>query len=71
MVAFQLLFSDIAMLLAVGAISLLVLFEVTSPYLGLTNFNMNRKKLKTAALVLGFLFLIVFILATFNILSGL
>lgn len=52
-------YSDISFLLAVGTTILLITAEITSPYYGLTNFIVNRKKLRTAALSIGAIFLIV------------
>ena len=51
-------FSDLSLLLAVGAIILLITAELASPYYGLTNLTINKKKLRTAALTTGILFLI-------------
>ena len=45
------------MLLAIGAIVLLITAELTSPKYGLTNLTVNKKKLKNAALTVGMLFL--------------
>ena len=51
-------FSDLSLLLAVGAISLLIASELASSQYGLTNLTINKKKLRTAALTSGILFLI-------------
>jgi len=65
------LFSDISLLFAVGAIIILIVFEVGSPYLGRTNLILSRKKLKNAGLILSILFLIAFVITTYNLLIGL
>ena len=65
------LFSDISLLFAVGAIIILIVFEVGSPYLGKTNLILSRKKLKNAGLILSILFLIAFVITTYNLLIGL
>jgi hypothetical protein len=64
-------FSDISLLFAVGAIVILIVFEVGSPYLGKTNLILDRKKLKNAGLILSILFLITFVITTYNLLIGL
>jgi hypothetical protein len=51
-------FSDLSLLLTVGAISLLIMAELTSSHYVLTNLTINKKKLRTAALTIGILFLI-------------
>ena len=51
-------FSDLSTLLAVGAIILLIILMLTSPSYGLTNLKVNKKRLRTAALTIGILFLI-------------
>ena len=51
-------FGDISLVLAIAAIILMITAELTSPYYGLTNLTINKKKLKTAALATGTLFLI-------------
>jgi hypothetical protein len=50
-------FTDVNMLLAVGAIVLLITSELASSQYGLTNLTVNKKKLKNAALATGALFL--------------
>jgi len=49
--------TDVSFLLAVDAIILLIAVEIISPYYGLANLTVNKKKLKTAAIVTGLLFL--------------
>jgi len=54
---FPLTFSDISLWLAVTAIVLLITAELISPYYGLTNLEIDRKKLRNIALTMGMLFL--------------
>jgi hypothetical protein len=49
---------DISLALAIAAIIITITVELTSPYYGLTNLTINKKKLKTVALATGTLFLI-------------
>ncbi|MDR2720462.1 MAG: hypothetical protein LBC03_06645 [Nitrososphaerota archaeon] len=63
-----LIFSDLAILLAVGTIALLITIELSSPYYGQTNLSLNRTKLKNAAYTTGVLFLITAIMIIVQIL---
>jgi hypothetical protein len=45
-------FSDLSLLLVVGAIILLITAELASPHYGLTNLTINKKKLRNAALTI-------------------
>jgi hypothetical protein len=54
----QIFFSDINLLLIIGAITLLVAAELTSPYHGLLNLKINKKKLQNAAIATGIVFLL-------------
>jgi hypothetical protein len=60
-------FSDLSLLLAVGAISLLVASELASFQYGLTNLTLNKKKLRNAALTTGLLFLVTIAIQIINI----
>jgi hypothetical protein len=51
-------FSDLSLLLSVGAIVLLITAELSSSSYGLTNLTINKKKLRNASIVTGALFLI-------------
>lgn len=51
-------FLDLSVLLAVGAIVLLITTELSSSNLPLANLTLNKKKLRAAALTIGTLFLI-------------
>jgi len=64
---FPLSFWDISLWLALMAIILLITAELISPYYGQTNLNINKRKLKTAALTLGILFLLTVIIRIFEI----
>ena len=54
---FPLGFYDISLWLAVTAIILLATSELISPYYGQTGLIIEKDRLRTAALILGFLFL--------------
>lgn len=54
--------SEISLLLAVVTIILLITAELTSSRYGLTNLNINKKKLRDAALAAGMLLLITIML---------
>jgi hypothetical protein len=53
-----LIFSDLSFLLAVDAIILLLIILLASPSSPLKNLTLNKKKLRTAAIALGILFLL-------------
>jgi hypothetical protein len=63
-------FTDLSLLLAVGAIILLITAELESPYYGLTNLTINKKKLRNAALTIGLLFLLTVAIKIINIIAG-
>jgi len=63
-------FSDLSLLLALGAIILLITAELTSPYYGLTNLTINKKKLRNAALTIGILFLVTVAIRIVNIITS-
>lgn len=65
-----LIFLDLSLLFAIGAITVLILLEVASPYLGRINLALNRRKLKIVGWILGILFLITFAITTYNLLVG-
>jgi hypothetical protein len=48
--------SNLLILIAVVSMALLVVLELTSPRLGLTNIVVNRKNLQKAALFMGAVF---------------
>jgi len=56
-VQFPLSLWDISLWLAITSIILLATSELLSPYYGKTNIIIDRKRLRTAALTLGLLFL--------------
>ena len=49
---------DISLVFAVTTIVLLITAELSSPYYGLSNLVINRKKLKKASFATGTLFLV-------------
>lgn len=51
-------FNDLSLLLAIGSIVLLITAFLTSPYSGLKNLKIFWKKIRTAAMIAGILFLI-------------
>lgn len=51
-------FTDVSLLFALGAIILFITAELTSPYYGITNLTVNKKKLRRVALTSMVLFLI-------------
>lgn len=55
--SFPLSFRDISLWLAVTSIILLITSELVSPYYGKTKVLINKKRLKTAALIMATLFL--------------
>jgi uncharacterized protein involved in response to NO len=55
-------FSDLSLLLALGAIILLITAELASSYYGHTKLIVNKERLRNAALIIGIIFL--FIVAT-------
>jgi len=63
-------FSDLSLLLAVGAIVLLIIAELSSSSCGLTNLTINKKKLRNAAYVIGALFLITIGIKIIGIIIG-
>jgi len=62
-------FSDLILLLGVGAIVLIITAELTSSRYGLTNLIINRKKLRTAALTISILFLITIVIEIIGIIA--
>ena len=63
-------FSDLSLLLVVGAIILLITTELASPHYGLTNLTINKKKLRNAALIIGLLFLVTVAIKIINIITS-
>lgn len=62
--------SEISLLLAISTTFFLILLELTSPHYGLSNLNINRKKLCYAGFSSLFLFLILSILKIVTILGA-
>ena len=63
-------FTDVSLLLAVGAIILLITAELSSPTYGLTNLTIKSKRLKKVAIATGTLFLITVVIQIVNIITG-
>ena len=63
-------YTDVSLLLALGAIILLITAELISPYYGQTNLTINKRKLKNAATAAGTLFLINFVISVISIITG-
>jgi len=64
------IFSDLCHLLAVGAILLLVITELSSNYYGKIDFILDKDKLKNAAYVTGILFIITTAVTIIQILAN-
>ena len=62
-------FSDLSLILAVGAIILLVMAELASPSYDLTNLLIIKKKLRIAGLTSGILFLITVVIRIIGIIA--
>ena len=62
-------FWDLSLVLAVTAIILMITAELISPYYGQTNLNINKKKLKNAALGTGTLFLVTVAIRIYTIIA--
>ena len=60
-------FTDVTLLLAVGAVILIITVELCSPYNGLTNLVLNKRKLRSVALALSFIFFITIAIRTLAI----
>lgn len=62
---------DISLVLAVTAIILLITSELLSPYYGTANLNINKKRLKNAAITTSTMFLITVAIRIATIIYGL
>ena len=65
--AFPLSFWDISLWLAITAIILLITSEMLSPQYGKINIQINKKKLRNAALAVSIVFLITVAIRIINI----
>ena len=63
-------YTDISLLLAMGAIILFITAEYISPHCGQTNLTINKRKLKNAATAAGTLFLINLVISVISIITG-
>lgn len=70
-IPFPLNFWDTSLWLAVTAIILLVTSELVSPHYGQTNVLLNKKRMKTAALTVGILFLLTVAIQIYEMLISL
>jgi len=66
-VQFPLSFWDISLWLAITSIILLATSELTSPYYGQTNLIIDKRKLRTAALILSTLFMLTVLIRIYEI----
>lgn len=64
---FPLTFNDISLWLAITAIILLITAELISPQYGQANLLIDKRRLKTAALTVGLLFLITVVIRIYGI----
>lgn len=67
---FPLTFTDISTWLAITAIILLITSELISPHYGQTNLLINKRKLRTTALIIGILFMVTVALRIVQIVTG-
>ena len=67
---FPLSFSDISLLLATTAIILLITSELLSPYYGKINIQINKKRLKNAALATSTVFLATVVIRIISIITA-
>jgi hypothetical protein len=61
-VKFPLTFSDITLWLAITSIILLATSELISPYYGKTNLIIEKNRLRTVALTIGILFILMIVI---------
>jgi hypothetical protein len=66
--AFPLNLEDISLLLAVESIVLLVTSELLSPYYGAANLRINKKRLRSASIVMSASFLVTVVIRIAGIL---
>jgi len=66
-VQFPLSFWDISLWLAITSIILLATSELISPYYGQTNLIIDKRKLRTAALILSTLFMLTVLIRIYEI----
>jgi len=66
---FPLTFEEISLWLAVTAITLLVTSELISPHYGQTNLPINKRRLRTTALIIGFLFMVTVAVRIYQIIT--
>ncbi len=62
--------TDASILLAIGAILLLVTAQISPAFSEITDFTLDKKKLDIAAIATGFLFLATIVIRVINIIIG-
>jgi len=67
---FPLSFNDISLWLAITAIILLITAELISPQYGQTNLLIDKRKLRTAALIVGLLFMLTVVIRIYGIITS-
>jgi hypothetical protein len=63
-------FSDLSLLVVMGAIILLITTGLASPRYGLTNLTINKKKLRNSAFFMGLLLLLIVVINVINIITS-
>ncbi|MHA1711244.1 MAG: hypothetical protein ACTSUS_04165 [Candidatus Freyarchaeota archaeon] len=67
---FPLSFWDISLWLAITAIILLATAELISPYYGQTNVIIEKKRLRSIALILGILFMLTVLMRVYEMIAS-
>lgn len=67
---FPLSFNDISLWLAITAIILLITAELISPQYGQANLLIDKRKLRTAALIVGLLFMLTVVIRIYGIITS-
>ena len=66
---FPLTFNDISLWLAVTAIILLITAELVSPHYGQANLTIDKRRLRTTALIIGLLFMFTVVIRIYGIIT--
>ncbi len=67
---FPLTFDDISLWLAITAIILLITAELTSPHYGQVNMLIDKRRLRTTALIMGLLFMVTVAIRIYGIITS-
>ena len=67
---FPLTFNDVSLWLAATAIILLITAELISPHYGPANLTIDKGRLRTAALIVGLLFMITVAIRIYGIITS-